>query len=90
MESYGALLRNAREAKRLTLEAVERETSISKDFLEGLENENTEVFHGEAYLVGFLRNYAEYLELDSKKLISLYRNMMIQESPVPKNQNLHI
>lgn len=84
MESYGALLRNAREAKRLTLEAVERETSISKDFLEGLENENTEVFHGEAYLVGFLRNYAEYLELDSKKLISLYRNMMIQESPVPE------
>ncbi|MBO4404335.1 MAG: helix-turn-helix domain-containing protein, partial [Treponema sp.] len=37
MESYGALLRNAREAKRLTLETVERETSISKDFLEGLE-----------------------------------------------------
>ena len=83
MESYGALLKAAREEKKLTLESIESETSISKEFLEALENENTEIFHGEAYLVGFLRTYAEYLELDSKKLISLYRNMMIQESPVP-------
>lgn len=84
MESYGALLKAAREEKKLTLESIESETSISKEFLEALENENTEVFHGEAYIVGFLRTYAEYLELDSKKLISLYRNMMIQESPVPE------
>lgn len=83
MESYGELLKNAREKKRLSLESIERETSISKEFLEALENENTDIFHGEAYLIGFLRNYAEYLDLDSKKLISLYRNMIIQESPVP-------
>ena len=84
MESYGELLRTARENKKLTLEAVERETSISKEYLEALENENAEAFHGEAYLTGFLRNYAEYLELDSKRLILLYRNRMIQEAPVPE------
>lgn len=84
MESYGALLRTAREGKKLTLETVERETSISKEYLEALENENTEVFHGEAYLTGFLRNYGDYLELDSNRLVLLYRNMMIQESPVPE------
>ena len=39
MESYGELLRTARENKKLTLEAVERETSISKEYLEALENE---------------------------------------------------
>lgn len=84
MESYGELLRTARENKKLTLETVERETSISKEYLEALENEDTEIFHGEAYLTGFLRNYAEYLELDSKKLILLYRNKMLQEAPVPE------
>lgn len=84
MESYGELLKNARQAKKLTLDAVSRETSISREFLEALENENSGAFNGEAYLVGFLRNYAEYLELDSNKLISLYRNMMIQQSPVPE------
>ncbi|MCQ2610999.1 MAG: helix-turn-helix domain-containing protein [Treponema sp.] len=84
MESYGALLRNAREEKKLSIEAVERETTISKQYIEALENESTEIFHGEAYLVGFLRNYAEFLELDSHRLIHLYRNMMIQESPVPE------
>lgn len=84
MESYGELLRIAREEKKLTLETVERETSISKDYLEALENENVAAFHGEAYLVGFLRNYAEYLELDSESLIVLYHNMMLQEAPVPE------
>ncbi len=84
MDSYGEILRNAREQKKLTLETVERETSISKELLEALENENTSAFHADAYLVGFLRNYAEYLELDSNRLILLHRNMMLQEAPVPE------
>lgn len=84
MESYGALLREAREEKKIALETIERETSISKEFLEALEQEDTSVFHGEAYLVGFLKSYADYLDLDSKKIVNLYRNVMIQESPVPE------
>lgn len=84
MESYGALLKAAREEKKLSLDTIEIETSISKEYLDALENENTSFFHGEAYVVGFLRNYADYLDLDSTKLINLYKNMMIQESPVPE------
>ena len=84
MESYGALLKSAREEKNISLEQIEQDTSISKDFLLALENEETGIFHGEAYTVGFLRNYADYLDLDSKKIISLYHNMMIQEAPVPE------
>lgn len=84
MESYGTLLRQAREAKKIDISRVERETSISRQYIEALENENTAAFHGEAYLIGFLKNYAEYLELDSEKLLHLYHNVVIQESPVPE------
>ncbi len=85
MESYGALLRQTRESKKVTVEAAAKETSISQHYIEALEGENTAAFHGEAYVVGFLRNYADYLGLDSQRLIKLYHAQLVQESPVPES-----
>ncbi len=84
MESYGNLLRNAREQKNLDLDKISREISIERRYLEGLENEDNGVFPGEAYLTGFLRNYSNYLDLDAEFLLKLYRNKQIQESPLPE------
>jgi len=84
MESYGELLKKTREEKNLNLERISREVSIERRFLEGLENEDSGVFPGEAYLTGFLRNYAAYLELDTEYVLKLYRNKQIQESSVPE------
>lgn len=84
MDSYGELLREARESKNLTLDSISREISIDKRYLEGLENEDTGVFPGDTYLVGFLKNYSQYLELDSDFLLKLYHNKQIQESGVPE------
>src|SRR5574344_1972532 len=84
MESFGDLLRKTRELREIDLAKVERETSISREYLEALENERVDVFPAEPYLIGFLRNYAEYLSLDAKKLIALYKAKMIQESPNPE------
>lgn len=84
MESYGELLRKTREEKNLDLDRIAREISIEKRYLEALENEDTGIFPGEAYLAGFLRNYASYLELDTEFVLKLYRNKQIQESGVPE------
>lgn len=84
MESYGTILRKARESKGISIETAAQETSILQQYIEALENEMTDVFHGEAYVVGFLRNYGDYLELDSQRLINLYKNMLLQESPIPE------
>lgn len=84
MESYGSLLRNARESKNLDLDKISREISIETRYLEGLESEDNGVFPGEAYLTGFLRNYANYLELDAEFILKLYRNKQIQETPLPQ------
>lgn len=83
MESYGGILKNKREEKGLDFETISRETSITSSYLKALEEENASAFPGEPYLVGFLRNYGEYLGLDSQKLVQLYRAKTVQESPVP-------
>ncbi|MCH5290859.1 MAG: helix-turn-helix domain-containing protein [Treponema sp.] len=83
MESYGAILKKARESKNLDFETIERATSITRQYLESLEAEDSAAFPGEPYLVGFLRNYASYLGIDSAELIKLYYAKKTQESPVP-------
>ena len=84
MDSYGELLKKAREEKGLDIEKISREITIEKDYLLALEEEDNSAFPGEAYLTGFLRNYAYYLDLDSEFVLKLYHNKKIQESPVPE------
>jgi cytoskeletal protein RodZ len=88
VESLGDKLRVAREEKGFGYEHVGRDTNIARRYLEALENEDFDKFPGEAYLLGFLRNYGEYLGLDVNELLSLYRAIKIQEQPVPVEQLL--
>ena len=88
MESIGEKLRLARERNSLTIEQVARETHVAKRFLKALEDEDFSAFPGETYAMGFLRNYAEYLGLNPEDLIGIYRNIKIQEQPLPMNELL--
>lgn len=83
MESLGKKLSETRLSRGLDLEQVARETNISARYLEALETEDFAVFPGEPYLLGFLRNYCEYLGLNSSEFITAYKNIKIQETPVP-------
>jgi transcriptional regulator with XRE-family HTH domain len=83
MESLGKLLHDTRIEKDITVDKAARQTKISKQYINALEAEDFEVFPGEAYLIGFMRVYAEYLELDPEEIIALYKNLVIQEQPVP-------
>ncbi|MCQ2572504.1 MAG: helix-turn-helix domain-containing protein [Treponema sp.] len=84
MDSYGELLKNKREEKLLSLDTISAALTIDKKYLAGLEEEDNSVFPGEPYLIGFMKNYSEYLELDSDYILKLYHNKKIQESPVPE------
>ena len=83
MESIGEKLRLAREKNNLTIEQIARDTHVARRFLKALEDEDFSEFPGETYAMGFLRNYAEYLGLNAEELIGLYRNLKIQEQPLP-------
>ncbi|MDR1025237.1 MAG: helix-turn-helix domain-containing protein [Treponema sp.] len=89
MDSLGEKLRQAREEKACTLEQVSRDTNIATRYLQALEMEDFSGFPGEPYILGFLRNYSEYLGLDVQEQLSRYRALKIQEQPVPVEQLLH-
>jgi len=83
MDLFGERLKQLREQKGYSLEQVSRDTNIAKKYLIALEEENLSIFPGEPYLIGFLKNYSEYLGLDPDEIVTLYRNMKLQEQPVP-------
>jgi cytoskeletal protein RodZ len=89
VESLGEKLRSARENKGYSYDQVSRETNIASRYIQGLEEETFDIFPGEAYLLGFLRNYGDYLGLNPQELLSGYRSLKIQEQPVPVEQLLH-
>ncbi|MDR0569334.1 MAG: helix-turn-helix domain-containing protein [Spirochaetaceae bacterium] len=88
MESLGNKLKISRESKGYTHDQVSQETHISSRYLKALEEEEFSAFPGEPFLLGFLRNYSEFLGLDVQELLSLYRAMKIQAEPVPVDQLL--
>jgi len=88
MESIGDKLRATREEKSLSIDQVARDTNIAKRYIVALEDEAFSEFPGEPYLVGFLRNYSDYLGLDAEEIVGLYKNFKIQEQPVPMEELL--
>ena len=88
MDSFGDRLRQTREKLTLSVEQVSRDTHIAKRYIEGLEREDFSGFPGETYTMGFLRNYAMYLGLAPDEMVVAYRNLRIQEQPVPMTELL--
>lgn len=69
-ESIGQHLKQAREARYLTLEKASDDTRIRIFFLQALEADDYSVIPSAAQGRGFLRNYAEYLALNLDEMIA--------------------
>lgn len=69
-ESIGQQLKKEREARFLTLEKAAEATRIRTVFLQALESDDYSVMPSAAQGRGFLRNYAEYLELNIDEMIA--------------------
>src|SRR5512134_4029274 len=70
-KTVGEILRSAREARKLSVEQVNRETKISVQTVRALEQDDFGAFPSETYLKGFVRTYAEFLGLDGTRLWSM-------------------
>ena len=69
MARFGETLRAQREKKGITLEQAASDTRIREKFLKALEDSDYQTLPGAVYTKGFLRNYAEYLELPTEDLV---------------------
>jgi cytoskeletal protein RodZ len=74
MAVFGDTLRQARAYKGVTLREAERATRINRYHLAALEEENFSALPPLIYQRGIVRNYANYLDLDANKLLSLFED----------------
>jgi cytoskeleton protein RodZ len=72
MNELGEWLVRAREARGLTLEDAERDTRISRRYLQALETGDLDVIPAPVYARGFLRSYAQYLGLSPQEAMERY------------------
>jgi len=66
----GERLIQARDERGLSLEDAERDTRISRRYLQALEDETFDVIPAPVYARGFLRSYSQYLGLDTAQLLA--------------------
>ncbi|MBW8059450.1 MAG: hypothetical protein FVQ78_03785 [Solirubrobacterales bacterium] len=75
----GAILREARNRRKVELSEVEATIKIRARYLRAMENEEWGALPGGAYARSFVRTYASYLGLDSERLADEVRRSL--ESP---------
>lgn len=72
-DTIGGKLQQARMQKRMKLPSIAKKLRIREEYLDALEKGNYYVFPALVYGVGFLRTYANFLELNADELIALFR-----------------
>ncbi len=87
MKTVGSILREARTAKKLSLEQAEESTKIRLKFLAAIESDDYTVLPSLSYAKGFVKNYSEYLGLDSSRVLAFFRRQtteVTRSSILPK------
>jgi len=69
LKNLGTSLRVKREELNLTLKEVENATSIRTLYLQAIEDGRVNHFISNAYAMGFIRQYANFLGLDNEVLV---------------------
>ena len=74
----GIALRDARVARNLSLAEVSALLRIREAHLEAIELEDFEQLPGNVYTIGFIRTYAQYLELNESDLIMRFKAASVE------------
>ncbi len=69
----GSELRRAREARNIDIERASRDLKIRGEYLDALEQSKVSALPGVPYAIGFLRTYAEYLDLDVTEMVRRFK-----------------
>lgn len=82
MSQLGERLRTARESQGISLSQAAAETRILQRYLVALEEGDFANLPGDVYARGFIRNYAQLLDLSAEELIELYRSDRGRSEPI--------
>jgi hypothetical protein len=81
LDPIGAVLRQERERRYISLDAVSRGTLVRVDFLELIEEDRLEELPSGAYARGFIRSYASYLGLDPAPFLQAHERRFAPLAP---------
>ena len=68
----GETLRKERERQRMTIQDVEDGTSIRASYIEAIENGEYDKMPGRVYAKGFVKNYANFLNLNGDEMVKQF------------------
>lgn len=88
MKTVGSILKEARAAKNITLAQAEEATKIRLKFLQDIESDDYSGLPSLSYAKGFVKNYSEYLGLDSGMVLAFFRRQtaeVTRSSLLPKS-----
>ncbi|NIZ46403.1 helix-turn-helix domain-containing protein [Entomospira nematocerorum] len=89
MKSIGELLEKQRISRNLTIEQVSEELQIPKQYLQAIESDMfSEIPGTETNLLGFLRMYALFLEMEVKQILDIYESNKVVDEEIPYHQLL--
>lgn len=72
MKAFGDRLKQARETQGVSVRAVAQSTRISERYLHALERSDLEALPGSVFDKGYIKSYAQFLDIDPKPLLESY------------------
>lgn len=80
-DTIGQRLTKARKHRNLTLEKAAEATRIRQGYLQALEADDYSAMPSQVHARGFLRNYAQYLDLDLDQMVEELRVALAEQEP---------
>lgn len=79
-ETLGEKLRQAREARGITISEVAEQTRISPHYIELIENDDYRTLPGGIFNKGFVKSYAKFIGLDEAEALQDYSRLISSQS----------
>jgi cytoskeleton protein RodZ len=87
MSSLGEKLRQAREARGVTISEIAEQTRISSHYLEAIESDDYRTLPGGIFNKGFVKSYAKYVGFDEQEALQDYAKIVSdQAGSQPENE----
>jgi hypothetical protein len=78
MKRVGDILRTTRIARGISIDDVERATKIRAKFIKAIETEQFHEIPSLVYTKGFIKNYSDFLGLDTGAVLAFFRRQMTE------------
>lgn len=89
VQTVGEILRNARIKQGKTVSEIAKELCVRKSYIDAMEKMEVEQLPQMPYALGFVRSYANFLGLNSDRIVSSYRKTVTGDDEETEEKEAH-